>query len=344
MRLKPAQLARHLGGDELRPIYVVSGDEPLQLGEVADAVRAAARARGFGDREVFDVGASFDWSALSHSADSLSLFAARRILDLRLPSGRPGNEGAAALGRYAAAPPPDTLLLVSTCKLDGRSMSTRWFKALDAAGAVIQVWPVEPSALPAWIERRAAAAGVSLTSEAAAALAGRVEGNLLACVQEIEKLRLLHGGERVDVDQIHASVADSARFDVFDLVDAALAGDARRTVRTLAGLAEEGVYPLPVLGAVAWALRAVAGMARDVAAGADPDQVIRRQRGGNWMRRREGVVAALARHRPEAWLEMIEQAARVDRVTKGAPGNPWDELERLCLAICGIPLPAGPPR
>ncbi len=348
MRLSPEQLVRRLarprGGDRARalaPIYVVSGDEPLQSGEALDALRAAARAQGFADRVVLHVEAGFDWSSFEQHADSLSLFGERRILELRMPGGKPGTAGAAALVRYAERPNPDNVLLISSGRLDGETTRSRWYRALERAGVVVAVWPIPAPQLPAWIGRRMAAAGLQPTSEAVEALAERVEGNLLACVQEIAKLRILHGAGAVDADDVHAAVADSARFEVFDLVDSALGGEPARTVRITRTLHEEGVEPLPVLGALAWTIRSLAEMAEARANGAAPDALFEKRPA--WRRRRQVVEQALRRHERTLWWRLLREAARVDRVIKGGAGDPWDALERLALAVAGVMiLPATP--
>jgi DNA polymerase-3 subunit delta len=341
MRLRVDQLARHLEGT-LAPVYVLGGDEPLQVQEARDAVRAAAVKAGFDERVVLNAETGFDWSTLRQYADSLSLFGERRVIDVRLASGKPGEAGARALREYAAAPPQDNLLVVSLDKFDRGCVSSLWYKALEGAGVAVRTWPVTIRELGAWIRRRGAARGLRLSAGAAEALGERVEGNLLACAQEIDKLHMLHGEAELDVEDVLRSVADSARFDVFDLVDAALAGDSVRSVRILWGLREEGVAPPLVAWALTREIRSVCRMASEVAGGASPDQVMRRHR--VWDKRRGLVSAALRRQPAPVWLEILARAARTDRVTKGgAPGRPWDALEGLALAMGGVMLQGGKP-
>ncbi len=336
MRLRVDQLPGHLEGT-LAPVYVLGGDEPLQVQEARDAIRAAAARAGFIERVVLNVETGFDWGTLRQHADSLSLFGDRRLIDLRLASGKPGDAGARALRDYAGNPPPDNLLVVSLDKFDRACVSAQWYKALESAGVAMRTWPVTARELGAWIRRRAAARGLRLSPGAAAALGERVEGNLLACVQEIEKLHMLHGEAELDVEDVLRSVADSARFDVFDLVDAALAGDSARSVRILSGLREEGVAPPLVAWALTREIRGLCRMASALAGGASPDQVMRQHR--VWDKRRALVSAALRRQPAPAWLGILARAARTDRVTKGgAPGRPWDALEGLALAMGGVNL------
>ncbi|WP_286935773.1 DNA polymerase III subunit delta, partial [Pseudomonas sp. UBA6554] len=195
MKLAPAQLNKHLQGS-LAPVYVVSGDDPLLCQEAADAIRNAARQQGFDERQVFSADANFDWGTLLQAGASLSLFAQRRLLELRLPSGKPGDKGAAALMEYCAKPAEDTLLLISLPKLDGSAQKTKWGKALieGAHCQFIQIWPVDPQQLPQWINQRLSQAGLSAQRDAVDLIAARVEGNLLAAAQEIEKLKLLAEG------------------------------------------------------------------------------------------------------------------------------------------------------
>jgi len=336
VRLRPEQLAARLR-EGLLPVYLIAGDEPFQLEEAAASVREAAKAAGHTSREVFWAEAGFDWPRLAGAADSLSLFAERRLVELRLPSGKPGAEGGKVLAAWCENPPPDTLLLIIAGKLDKAQQNSKWFKAVDKVGAVVQVWPVEAAALPAWIARRMQARGMQPTPEAVALLAERVEGNLLAADQELEKLRLLTGGGPVDADQVAAAVSDSARYDVFGLVDAALAGDAARAARMLFGLRGEGVAANLVLWALTRELRALAAMSRALAAGQPQAAVFKAHR--VWDKRKGPVQAALRRHPARRWQALLWQAGELERVVKGqASGSPWEELLQLTLKIAGRPL------
>ena len=337
MRLTVDQLDKHLEG-RLAPIYVLAGDEPLQIQEARDSICAAAKRRGFSDRVLLNVELGFDWSTLGQFAQSLSLFGDKRLIDLRLPTAKPGDAGARAVKEYAANPPEDNLLLVSLGKLEKGTATSQWYKALERSGATLRTWPVDARSLPGWIRRRAAKRGLTLSPEAAEALAERVEGNLLACAQEIDKLHMLHGEGRLDTETVLTSVADSARYSVFDLVDAALAGDGQRSVRIVRGLREEGVAPPFVAWALTREIRALAAMAGDVADGMSVDETLRKHR--VWDKRRGVVGAALRRHGATVWLDLLQWAARADRAAKGgAGGQPWDELEGLGLAMGGLMLP-----
>lgn len=337
MRLKPEQLAQQLQRG-IAPIYLVCGDEPLQSMEACDAIRAAARAAGCTERMVFEAERGFDWTQLMQARANLSLFAERRLLELRLPTGKPGVEGAKALMEYLAAPSSGDVLLILAGKLDKESQQAKWFVALDKAGVVVQVWPVEPAQLPAWVDRRMRAKGLQPTREAAALLAERVEGNLLACAQEIEKLALVREGA-LDAEAVAAAVADSARYNVYDLVDRALAGEAAQCARALQGLRGEGEEPVLVLWALARELRALAQMRAALAAGKGEDTVLAEHR--VWDKRKTLVRAALKRHSLPACRDLLRRAAAIDRVIKGATrGNAWDELLQLALGLAGVEVVA----
>lgn len=337
MQLKPEQLAQHLK-KHLAPVYFIYGDELLLVQEAADAIRSAARAQGYSEREVFAVDRDFDWNQLTESSNNLSLFAERRILEVRMPSGKPGDAGGKALREYATRPAEDTLLLIVSGKLDAQQRKSKWVTDLEAAGVGIPVWPVEVHQLPQWIRARMQGLGLKPTPEAVELLAERVEGNLLACAQEIDKLRLLLGEGPLDAAAVTAAVVDSARFDVYGLVDAALAGEADRSLRMLSGLRGEGVEPVLVVWALARELRGLAGMAWEMARGESAGAVMARHR--VWAKRQPVVGKALTRLKTEAWQALLADCARLDRVVKGlAPGNPWDELVHLCLRLAGRPLP-----
>ena len=239
MKLRPEQLHQHLRNG-LSPVYLVTGDEPLQLLEAADDIRRSAREHGYSERQVMEAGTGFDWNSLGQEADALSLFAELRVLDLRIPSGKPGREGGQAICDYLERPADDTLLLVTMPKLDASQQRSKWFRAIENKGAVIQVWPVPAAQMPGWIKNRAQHHGLQLSFDAAQLLAQHTEGNLLAAAQELDKLRLNHGVGNLGVDQVMESVSGHAHFTVFELVDAALAGDATRGIRILRSLQAEG--------------------------------------------------------------------------------------------------------
>lgn len=333
MKIRIEQLGAHLS-QGLAPLYMVYGDEPLLVQEVLNAIRSAARDRDYQERECLTVEPGFNWNALLQAAVSPSLFAARRILELRLGNTRPDEHGAGALQTYAGRPAQDAVLLISAGKLDQEVQQSRWLKALDAAGVLVQVWPVDARQLPAWIERRMLSKGLHPASEAVALLAERVEGNLLAAAQEIDKLHLWLGGGAVTAEQLLAVVSDSARYNVYDLVDAALAGQPERTVRILHGLCGEGVEAVLVLWALHREIRLLATLAFEREQGQSLDAGLTRNR--VWEKRKPLVRRALQRLPGGECRRLLRGCARVDRLIKGVePGDPWDGLLQLSLGLAG---------
>ena len=327
MRLRaeqlPAALARGLAG-----FYLVSGDEPLLVGETADVIRAAARAAGYADRRVFFIDRSFSWDELRLESQSLSLFAERRLLELRMPSGKP-DKGAALLAELAAKSVPDLIFLVITDKLDRKTSDTPWVQAIEKHGAWVPIFPVDGEALPAWLRARAKMLHIEIDPEASQLIVERVEGNLLAAQQELEKLGLLANGEPIGAELVRRSVGDSARYDVFQLGEAAAGGDAARALRILLGLKSEGVEPTLVL----WALvRELRGMWQ----ARDRERLRSAARGSAWNLAATPSARALSRLRKLPLAPLLLQASRTDRVIKGLlPGDAWSALTGLTGAFAG---------
>lgn len=357
MRIAPEKIAAQLART-LLPVYVVAGEEPLLVEESLDAIRAAARGQGYSEREIFDVERGFDWSRVIESCGSMSLFATRKIVEIRMPKGpNPGRgklveedddetqgqgdpgkssiNGARLLIEIAARPPPDTLLLVTAGKLDYKQQQAAWYLALENAGAAVYAAAIAPEQWPGWVESRMRAAGLTPAAGAVQELAERTEGNALAARQDIDKLALLHPDGVVDAAAVRAAVADSARFDAFDLGDRMLGGDAAGAVSTLARLREEGLDVLAVLGPLAWVLRQWA-QAQQIfarsgnAAGACAEARIARARVA-------GYARALPRTRVTQIYGWIRQAANIDLLAKSTGGKDqaWEELLTLVLAAAG---------
>jgi DNA polymerase-3 subunit delta len=337
MQLTPEKLDTHLAR-QLAPVYFISGDEPLRVIEAADAVRAAARGQGYDEREVLTVQTGFDWGSLMAGAGNLSLFSQRRLIELRLPTGKPGDAGAKALRAYTEQAPEDTVLLITAGKLEAAARKSKWVQALDRAGVVVFIWPLNAREFHAWVQQRMRRCGLDPTPEAVALLADRVEGNLLACMQEIDKLALLQDGGVVDADAIMSLVGDNARYNVYGLVDSALSGDGARSVRILQGLCAEGLAPQVVVWALARELRQLAAMKALAASGKSIQQVLSQYR--IWPDARKTLVGtALARLSVAKCHAMLQQCALIDRVSKGqAAGKVWDELLQLTLQLAGRPV------
>ena len=331
MRFNADQLDPHLRRG-LQPLYVVFGDEPLLAMEAADRIRAAARAEGFAEREVLVAEGGFNWQDLILSGRSLSLFASRRILEIRIPSGKPGAEGGRALEEYCASLPPETLTLVLLPKLDRQAQGAKWFKALEQAGAAVQVHSVERGSLPRWIGARLGAQNQRADAATLQFLADRVEGNLLAAHQEIRKLSLLFPPGELTFEQVREAVANVSRYDVFDLTEAMLAGDAIRLARVLEGLRGEGEAPTLALWAMAQEIRNLAKIGYAVESGVSLPQAMRAAR--VWESRQPPVLRALKRVGLDRLKLALLRAADIDRMIKGlARGDVWDELLQLGLAV-----------
>jgi DNA polymerase-3 subunit delta len=331
VKLKANQLQSHLQKN-LASCYLVSGDEHLLVAEALDTIRDAARHRGFTSRDLHIATAGFDWTALRDSSANLSLFAERRIIELRLPTGKPGKAGGQAIVDLLQHLGDDLLLIVVTPKLDRSSQSAKWAKSLDSAGVNITVWPIGPGELPAWIGERMRKAGLQPDRDAVMMIADRVEGNLLAAGQEIEKLRLLHGEGKVSAADISAAVANSSRFDVFKLVDAALAGDAKRTCKVLAGLQAEGLEPVIVVWSLAREFRTLTRLAELTAAGTELGRAM--QQAGVWHNRQGLVRSCIARHGLRDFRRLHKATVAADQAAKGQlRADPWQLATSILLDL-----------
>lgn len=320
--LKAHDLNGHLAG-ALAPVYFITGDEPLLVQEAADAVLEAARRAGFSERTVLHAEGSFDWQTVLAEGASLSLFAEKKILDVRNPSGGFDKGASEVLRAYCERLSADNLLLLRSARIDGRQKSSAWFKALDAAGVVVQIWPIGLAELPRWLKGRLDRAGLALTAEALTCLAERVEGNLLAAVQEVEKLKLGNLPQPITAEAVAASLEDSAHYDVFELLDATMNGEAARIPRMVRGLRAEGVALFAILGALTNQLR-------QIAEGRLPPF---KRRTGEALVRRLGSSAAIDR--------VLAQCALVDQQGKGQLlGDAWLSLEDLLLRLAGTRLPS----
>jgi DNA polymerase-3 subunit delta len=330
MQLRAEELERHLARS-LAPLYVIHGDEPLQSLEAADAIRAKAREQGYTEREVLAVERSFDWSLLAASGANLSLFSSKKLIELRIPGGKPGTEGAPAIVQYCSTLVADVLTIVTLPKLDRRAQDTAWFKALTRAGVLINTFQVERAQLPQWIAARLGRQKQKAGPETLQFLADSVEGNLLAAHQEIQKLGLLFPPGELAFDAVCGAVLNVARYDAFKLNEAMLAGDTARLARMLDGLKSEGEAPPKILWVLSEEIRAVAKIQAGLAQGED----LRRLYGNNRVwgdARQRGVAEAARRLKSAALGQALRHAARIDRTIKGlARGDVWDELLQLCL-------------
>lgn len=334
MRVKPEQIGEHLRKN-LAPVYLIAGDEPLQQGEIADAIRMAAKQRGFGMREIFSEDSGLSWPSVRAAFVSLSIFSERTIIDLRMPSAAPGNDGSKVLMAYCEQPTDDTLLLITTGKLSQEAMQARWFQAIDKAGVSIQVWPLAGKELLNWLQQRCKQRGLNVDSEGIKLLATRIEGNLLAAAQEIEKLFVLYGNGVLSAQQIADAVADSSRYDVYQLVDTVLSADADRIFRIFCHLRAEGVAAPIVLWALAREIRILIKIKKAMELGLSRVAVYRNYRIREI--RQPLVDKALSQLNAAELARILRLCADIDRKIKGqASGDPWESLLGVCLLLAGI--------
>jgi DNA polymerase-3 subunit delta len=355
MQLRPDQLALALKRG-LRPLYTIHGDEPLLAQEAGDQIRDAARAAGYGERKVFSVsGAHFDWSGLLGASQAMSLFAERQLIEVRIPGGKPGKDGSEALQRYCETLSDDVITIIHLPRLDRQQLGSAWFAALDNAGVTLRVEPVERRALPQWIAQRLAAQSQRVEEGDAGAqtlafFADRVEGNLLAAHQELQKIALLYPAGVLSFEQIEAAVLNVARYDVFKFGEAVLAGQTGRVLRMLDGLRAEGEAPVLVHWTLAEDIRALKRVKDAVAQGKPMPIALRESRvWGAKERLYERLVPLLSDHTLAHWLDA---ASVCDGLIKGLkhphwPLDAWDGLKRLALMVTqhtAAPKPAQPLR
>jgi DNA polymerase-3 subunit delta len=323
LKLTFDSLRSHLSGEPARA-YLVSGDEALLVAEVADAIRARVRRAGFEDREVHFIERVADWETVRATANNLSLFGSRKLIELRLPSGKPGVGGGNAIVGLLEDPNPDNVYLMITGKLEREQNNSAWVKAFESAGAWLPVWSVETSRLPQWLRARAAMLELELDDDAVRFIVERTEGNLLAAHQELEKLKLAAPGKRVDLRAAQAAIADSARFDVFQLGEAALGGDVPRALRILAGLRSEGVEATLAL----WAL---SREVHNVWATTQQDSGSR-----SWQKPSAALENAKRRAARLPYARLAARLSRADRMIKGQHrGDAWDEMALLIAEFAG---------
>lgn len=337
MKIKAEQLARSLKGNK-PPLVWLSGDEPLLMQEAADQARTHFRDQGFSEREILNIDRNFDWQLFKQATGNLSLFSERKLLDLRL-GGKLEDDGKAALQEFIDEANPDFAVLLSGPRLEAATLKTKWFNALESGAVVVQIWPINKDGLPTWLEQRLLRAGIQAEPEALQLLIDRIEGNLLAAVQEIEKLKLLANSEeggsiRLDARTVMQVVADSSRYNAFQLVDAALSGDPVRVEKILQGLRAEDVFPLVILGAITRELRTLLPMLEKKESGQGVNAIL--QSHHVWFNRKQAVGAALARLRSADIWVMLDHSRLIDHSIKGlSAANPWDELSLLLLRLAG---------
>ncbi len=329
MRIKLEQLPSQLQ-KQTAPLYVLFGNEPLLILEATDLIRNQARQHGYTERALFSVDQHFDWSDLFNASNNLSLFGDRRIMDIRIPSGKPGKEGSKAIEIYCNALPPDTLTLITLPRIDKQGQATKWFKTLETTGTLIPVYPIERDQLPGWIGQRLGKQQQKADSATLQFLADQVEGNLLAAHQEIQKLALLYPVGNLTFKQVKDVVLNVARYDVYQLSDAMIAADTVRYTRILSGLQGEGIAPLLILATLAEQIRQLIVIRKGLDNGQPSTQLLQAAR--IWGDRQKSVLSAAKRINRQSLTQGLPHAAKIDRIIKGvAQGDVWDELLQLGL-------------
>ena len=331
MKIQPNQLAQQLS-NSLMPFYLISGDEPLLVHNAGDQIRAQARTSGYEERELFQVEAGFDWNELFQSASEMSLFSSRKIIEIRIP-GKLTDIAKKTLLELAERPSEDNLFIVITGKMEASTTKSKWFQQLEKAIGFIQIWPLESRDFAPWIKQQFSQRGYVIEANALTLLADKVDGNLLAARQEIEKLLLLADGQNIDADLVTQAVGDSARYDVFDLSNSCLEGNLQRSIRVLNGLRAEGSEPAIMLWALSRELRTLSTVLTRLNSGQARRQVF--QQNGIWKNREAAYDAALSRFSVNQINILLTQAARIDSVIKGQEKSDiWMELQALILGFC----------
>lgn len=330
MKIRPEQLAANLQR-QLLPVYVIFGDETLIQLEAADALRQHCREQGFNEREVLVVDSGFDWNRLLSASQSMSLFGDRKLIELRI-DGKPDRNGSAAIAEYCEHADPNNVLLISAGKIDRKSQGTKWFKAVEKHGASVQAWPVNRQQLPQWLGNRMRERGLSADNQALNIIADRVEGNLLAAAQEVEKLQVLFGQAQLSAEQVASAVASSARYDVFGMIEQALAGRPEQALRMLHSLRAEGGDGIALMGALNAELRKLQQCAWQLQQGGNMDRIL--DKAGVWDKKKPSYRGVLSRQSPAQLNAYLEAASAIDQAQKGMSEQaPWQLIDAV---LCGL--------
>ncbi len=336
MPIRPEQLGSHLQ-QSLCSIYLVAGAEELLVQEASDAIRAKARESGYLERKILTVERGFDWNDLALAGVSQSLFAEKKIIELRMPTGKPGAAGAKALNAWCENPDADNLLLITCPQWDASSRKAKWAQNLAKAGTYVEIWPVKPQELPGWLRQRMQSLGLQPQTGVVELLADRLEGNLLAAAQEVDKLWLLKGAAAVSLDDVRAWVTDSARFDVFRLIECGLLGHGGQACRIITSLQSTNAPANLLVGAIVREINIIYGLRQQLDKGQSLDSAFSSMR--IWRSRQPPLQAVLRRLDSTAIGKLILQLQLLDRLAKGQlagciPADFWLELDKFFLYLC----------
>ncbi|MHA7841531.1 MAG: DNA polymerase III subunit delta [Gammaproteobacteria bacterium] len=335
MIIKPHQWADTIH-ENLAPLYLISSAEPLLVDEAKQLLRTAAKAKGFTEAKILTVDKTFDWQQLTETTHNLSLFSDKQWLELRLPSGKPGDKGGKALRHYCDNPPSDTLLVIVAGKIDKASEKARWYQAINKVGHILTLWPPKAQQLPQWIQQQAEKKAMIWNKEACVCLAEHTEGNLLACTQTIEKMALLYGECTVNQDMVLENIHQQCHFSPFELVDTALRREKNRVCAILQNLQAEGTEPTVILWALTREIRSLARMAWFLSQGKNIPQAMQQER--VWPQRQPLIKSALERHPLKKLHHLLMLAQHTDGLIKGVPtpqhsSDPWQALRQIALRL-----------
>ena len=337
MRIRPEQLPAELS-KRLLPVYFVCGDEPLLVQEAMDAIRAQCKVEGFDERKVLSVDRKFDWSVLADEANTLSLFAEKKITELKLGKSKPGTPGAKAIQNYFSSPPEDNILILESAKLDAATLRSKWASTIDKHGAIIQAWPISIEEMPRWLSQRAVKMGLSISRDGIALLCDRLEGNLLAAQQELEKLKLAYDDQEISTENVIDSVSDASRYDIFNLTDACLNNNGKLVVKIISHLRTEGQEPSMTLWALSKEIRLISALIVGAAQGESEQTIFKKYR---VIQKRQRQLSHTARRLNTNKISiMLAQCKTIDDLIKGVQKgqSPWDALLDVSLLLAGYEL------
>jgi DNA polymerase-3 subunit delta len=335
MKIKPEQLASKLS-QQPAPVYMVTGDETLLIEESCDLLRQHLNSVGFSERETLYTDSGFKWEYLLQCANALSLFAEQKIIELRLGSSKPNKQASEILREYLERPAEDNVLLIIANKLDASAKKSAWFKAIDQKGIIVEIWPVELQQLPGWINQRAQQIGLHLENDAVQLLCERIEGNLLAAKQELDKLNLLYAGQTISADMVMDSVSDSSRYDIYGLTEAAIQQQVSRCNKIIEVLRQEGTEATVALWAISKEIRSLIAVQNGLSKGTPFDTICQRER--VWGKRKNWIRSAAQRIHPDTLKQMLSRCSEADAQIKGAVGDPWLTLTGITLQLAGVEL------
>ena len=335
MKIKPEQLANKLS-QQPAPVYLITGDEPLIVEESCDLLRQHLNNIGFTERETLHAESGFKWEYLLECANALSLFAEQKIIELRLGGSKPNKQASDILRQYLERPAEDNVLLLIADKLDASAKKSAWFKAVDQQGIIVEIWPVELQQLPGWVSNRARQIGLNLEQEAVQLLCERIEGNLLAAKQELDKLNLLYAGQSVTADMVVDSVSDSSRYDIYGLTEAAIQQQVPRCSKIIEVLRQEGTEAAVALWAISREVRSLTVIQQGLQNGVPYATICQKER--IWGKRKNSLRAAAQRLPADSLRQMLTRCSEADSQIKGATGDPWLTLTGITLQLAGVEL------